>query len=387
MKLFNKLISFLSFGLQGKCEEEVINTILFINLLNFAGVLFFTVFGLFALLRGEIISGLVLLATSCLILGNIRYVKKTFRYSVSAKFSLILVALVLFLLFILDGSDGSIILWFPLIPLVSVLTLGHKNGSITSLIFLLLSAILFLLPDYYPIRPDFSPLFTIRLAGLYIALYLVASIFEYYRINYLRTIEMQMLEAKNELKLKESFISKLSHQIRTPLSNIMLVSHMVNKVDLTEEQREMMETIIASANNLVNTIENLAEIAEVDIESKKSLQNVSFNLHKTINSAIKLFTVQKEPVVDFFVTNDEKLETQELVGDPVKLKQILLNLIETILKNKRSGKIKISVITSIHSHISDITEVRYQIKNNQPIDLIPLRKETPHNDSKLIIAH
>lgn len=385
MKPFNKLINLLSFGLHGKCDERVLSNILFINLLSFTGFSVLLIFGSIALAGGYIIHGVTALVLSLIILGSIRYVRKTQKYSVAAKFNLTLIIVFLFFMFAFEQADGYLIVWFALIPVLCVFILGNRSGSIVSLSFLAVMIIFFILPEGYVYRPAFSILFIIRLLGLYISLYLVSSVVEYYRVNHLRTIDMQLLEAKNETRLKESFISKLSHQIRTPLSNIMLVSHMVNKIDLTEEQRSLMETIIASANNLVSTVENIAEIAEVDIESKKTLQNVRFNLKTTINSSIKLFTVQKEPVVEFDLSLGEDLNEQELEGDPVRLKQIFLNLIETILKNKRPGKIIISISAVTVSHISGIAEIRFEVQTSKPINLIPWSKETGDPGSEFLV--
>ena len=384
MRPINKLLNFLSLGLEGKCEERVVSNIIFINLLSFTGFSLFFIYGSYAFARGEIIHGLVSLVSALLILGSIQYVKKTRKYSLAAKFNLTLVIIVLFSLFSSDPTDGSVILWFTLIPVLSVFILGNRNGSIISLSFLLITVIMLFMPESFTLKPGFSALFTTRFFGLYAAHYLIASIVEYYRGNYLRIVELQLLEAKNETKLKESFISKLSHQIRTPLSNIMLVGHMVNKVNLSEEQKDMMETIIASANNLVSTIENIAEIAEVEIESKKDLQDKGFNLHNIINSTIRLFTVQKEQVIDFSLSVDDQLKQQELAGDPVRLKQVFLNLIETILKNKRPGKISISIVADIQGRISDITEVRFEIKTSKPINLASGEKDIINPGNRFI---
>ncbi len=378
MRPFNKLVKYLSLGLQGKCEERVLSNIVFINLLSFTGFILFLVFGSLAFARGEIFHGSVSLVSAIIILGSIRYVKKTRKYGIAAQFNLTLLIIVLFLFFASDPDDGSVLLWFSLVPVLSVFILGNRNGSIISLSFLIITVIMLFMPDSFMLKPGFTELFTTRFIGLYAALFLIASIMEYYRTNYLRIVELQLLEAINETKLKESFISKLSHQIRTPLSNIMLVGHMVNKVNLSDEQRDMMETIIASANNLVSTIENIAEIAEVDIESKKELQDQGFNLRSIINSIIRLYTVQKEQVVDFSLYIDDQLKEQELEGDPVRLKQIFLNLIETILKSKRPGRINISILADIHGRISDITEIRFEIKTSKPINLTSGDKDIIH---------
>jgi CheY-like chemotaxis protein len=387
MKLFNKIVNYLCFGLQGRCEENVISNILFINLLTLAGSGFFIIFGSYALARGEFIHGLISIVVSLFLLSSILWVKKTLNYTLAARFNLTLVIFVLLFLFAFGNAGETVVVWFPVIPLLAVFILGNRKGALVSLSFLLVTVIFFMLPDSYSAVQQHDPRLIIRLLGLYAALYAVGSIAEYYRVDHLRSLELEMLEAKNETRLKESFISKLSHQIRTPLSNIMLVGHMVNKVSLTDEQRDMMETIIASANNLVSTIESIAEIAEVDIESKKTLHNTGFNLHSAVSSTIRLFTVQKEPVVDFALTVDEVLRKQTLKGDPVLLKQIFLNLIEAVLKNKKPGRITISIAANIHSQGTDTAEVRFEIKTNKPVKLPQAGMEAGKYDSSLTVQH
>ena len=384
MKPFSKLAGYFSADLQKKYDERVLSNIVFINLLSFAGFALFLVFSIIGIIRGEFLYGAILLVSSAILLASIRYVIKTGKFLVAAKFNLTLVILVLFTMFAADQTDGAIIIWFSAIPVLSVFILGIRNGTAVTVAFLAVSVLFFVLPETLIYRHEYSSTFIIRFFGLYTALYTIAVIFEYYRVNFIRVLELQLLEARNETRLKESFISKLSHQIRTPLSNIMLVGHMVNKVNLTPDQREMMETIIASANNLVSTIENIAEIAEVDIESKKSAEKTRLNINSTLESSIRLFTVQKEPVVDFSLRVDEKLRNQELEGDPVRLKQVFLNLIETILKNKRPGKINITVMADIHGHISDITEVRFELRTDKPINLDQAEKEDTGGSSGFI---
>jgi CheY-like chemotaxis protein len=385
MKLLNKLIYFSGSGLHNECDERVLNNIVLINLLSLTGFVFYVFFGSLAILRGDLPDGLIAIIASIFFLWNIKYVKKTLNYSNAAKINISIVIISFLIVFSFGHTEETVITWFPVIPVISVFLLGKRNGSIISLAFLIVTVIFFALPDEFTYKPETSNLVKLGLLGLYLVLFTFSLIIEYYRTRQMRIIEMQLLEAKNETKLKESFISKLSHQIRTPLSNIMLVGHMVNKLNITPEQKDMMETIIASANNLVNTIENIAEIAELDFEGKKSSQYTGFNLHTTINSTIKLFTVQKEPVVDFNLSMNEQLKQQALEGDPVRLKQIFLNLIETILKNKRPGRISITILADYQNNNVRDPEVRFEIKTSKPIKLSGENKDNRQTSEDLII--
>lgn len=387
MKLFNQLIHYLSLGLQHRCDENTINRILFINLLSFSGFCLLLVFGSIALVRGETISGAASLATSLLLLVSIPRLNRTCRHQTTGRFNLTLIILVLLFLFALGDSNDTILVWFPVIPVLSVFVLGNRGGGLVSLFFLLVTAAFFVLPEPFSTIHHYDPVFTFRLLGLYAGLYITSAIVEYYRTKHLQSRELELLEAQNESKLKESFISRLSHQIRTPLSNIMLVSHMVNKISLNDEQRDMMETIIASANNLVTTIENIAEIAEPEIGSHQITRTTGFKIKPALESTIRLFTVQKEPVVDITLEVDEALNDQRLEGDPVRFKQIFLNLIEAILKNKKTGGIGISITVGIHSLDDGQARIRFETKTSRPVRFARNDNEPEGLNSDLALHH
>jgi CheY-like chemotaxis protein len=387
MKLFGRLVNFLSLGLHHNCDENTLNRILFINLLTFCGFFLFLVFGVIALARDEIINGAASIVTAMVLLASIIVLGRTCRHQRAGRFNLTLIILALLFLFTAGDSDETIMLWFPVVPVLSVFVLGNRAGALVSLFFLLVTSVFFVLPEPYSTISDYNAPVTLRLLGLYAGLYAISAIVEYNRLKNQQSRELELLEAQNESKLKESFISRLSHQIRTPLSNIMLVSHMVNKINLTDEQRDMMETIIASANNLVTTIENIAEIAEPDISDQKMVRDTSFRIRPALESTIGLFTVQKEQVVDISLDVDQALDDRRLDGDPVRLKQIFLNLIEAILKNKKTGRISIGITANVHQQSGDQTQVRFEIKTNRPVRFARNDNEPEGLNTDLALHH
>jgi CheY-like chemotaxis protein len=387
MKLFGRFVNFFSLGLHHKCDENTVNRILFINLLSFCGFSLFLVFGIIAIARDEIIHGAASIITAMILLVSIIVLSKTCNHQRAARFNLTLIILVLLFLFTAGDSDETIMLWFPVVPVLSVFILGNRAGALVSLFFLIATTVFFILPEPYSTISNYNTLVTLRLLGLYTGLYAISAIVEYNRVKNLRSQELELLEAQNESKIKESFISRLSHQIRTPLSNIMLVSHMVNKINLTGEQRDMMETIIASANNLVTTIENIAEIAEPEISDQKIVRDAGFRIRQALESTIGLFTVQKEQVVDITLDVDQALNDRSLNGDPVRFKQIFLNLIESILKNKKTGRISISITANIHQQTGDQTQVRFEIKTNRPVRFARNDNEPEGLNTDLALHH
>lgn len=171
---------------------------------------------------------------------------------------------------------------------------------------------------------------------------------------------------------KESFISKISHQIRTPLNNIVVVTNIVNNSNLDEKQRDLIDTIQASTNNLVNVVNNIAELSNVDILQSKDY-NQFFNLETTITNTIKLFTDVDNNDISLPVNFQDKINYQ-LYGDPVKIKQIFLNLIENILKNSKSGQKKIQLDINSQNEQNNTIDIVFKISTHDFVHIPEITK-------------
>lgn len=102
-----------------------------------------------------------------------------------------------------------------------------------------------------------------------------------------------MLDSQNFSKTQEELISKLSHQIRTPLSNITGIIDILEKTPLSDDQRDYINTIHASSNNLVNVVNSMVAATKTSF-SQIPEEEISFNLYGTLNNTIKLFQDSQE---------------------------------------------------------------------------------------------
>jgi len=126
---------------------------------------------------------------------------------------------------------------------------------------------------------------------------------------------------------------------------------------------------------LVTVVNSMANISDIDIK-ERSILNIPFNLSNTISSTIRLFSTQNSSSTVFNLKVDESAPKM-LSGDPVKLKQVFLNIIENILKNKSSGKTIIDIrISKAKDGISNV-ELLFDIKSNSPI-LLPVNEKHSH---------
>ncbi len=195
--------------------------------------------------------------------------------------------------------------------------------------------------NYYKINQHLSFIYTAGLAGIYLIVFLLVYFFESIISLNRQQLEKLILESKNDNRQKDDFISKLSHQIRTPLNNLTVVSNLVNKSKLDPEHRDLFETIIASTNNLINVVNNIVKVSEVKIEKELSAQ-VSFDLFSTINNTLKLFRDQHRDRVNIQLHFSRNIRNY-FIGDPIRIKQIFLNIIENIIKSESREKLDIII--------------------------------------------
>lgn len=372
MNLANRLLKFFSFKLEDKCEKEHFAKLLSISVASIIMIALLLIHAALFFISSENIAGIVSgLAGVAVWVSLIVIIKKVQVNSYS--FIHISIPALFFLYLIWSGNillTGSLAIC--LLPIIAIGVLGYNKGAIFSLTFLLL-AIIGLFAPFGEDSPSekvsllLKFLFIISYLSVVFAVYLLDAI----RAKSLQNMEKQLLDQKNSTKLKEEFIAKLSHQIRTPLNNIMVIANILESVTEDEKQKDMIDTIHASTNNLVNVVNSMVEISNVDIKERGSV-NLTFNLYTTINSTIKLFSTQDSSHNTFSLKINDSIP-DNLIGDPVRIKQIFLNLIENILKNKSSEKISISIDIDKGKETLEDIELLVKIKSNRPI-LLPLNE-------------
>lgn len=373
MEIADKIKEFLSFGLKDKLEESVLNRILIINTFGLIALVSLILFSLVTYFEGNNLIAALNLLLAALVILNFLYVYKTHHYSTAANILVGIIGFYLLFQLVVGTGSGSVIFWFNIIPLASIITLGPKRGTVIAVVFLFLTTLILFMPNEVLPHSSYTMSLKLRFLSSYFAIYLIAYTWEHYKLVNFRNLERSLIEEKNENKSKEEFISRLSHQIRTPLNNIMLIGEMVSRENLTNEQKDLMETILASASNLTNVVDNISAVSSIETK-ERTVVNVNFNLFNTISNTLKLFSGEKGSSVNINLDYDSAIPG-ELIGDPVILKQIFLNLIETILKRKPSGPIAIKLVVKGKKPVSNKMEISFDLLTNKPIN-IPLSENT-----------
>lgn len=158
--------------------------------------------------------------------------------------------------------------------------------------------------------------------------------------------EKELLLSKNKAeesdKLKTAFLSNLSHEIRTPLNAIIGFSSLLTDSDLTHsEKRNLSDVLYKNSNDLLKIIENLIEISEIEA-GQLSIKKSECNVNKLIEELKSTFSAEdkKGKSVKLNVRREIKAEDFTILTDPLRLKQILSNLISNAAKFTDNGFIE-----------------------------------------------
>ena len=158
--------------------------------------------------------------------------------------------------------------------------------------------------------------------------------------------EEKLIEAKefaeNSVKSKQQFLSNMSHEIRTPLNSIIGFTNVLMRTEISEKQKEFLQAIKTSGKSLNLLINDILDLAKVDA-GRMIFEKQPFEIQKSIKQILHSFDMKiKEKNLELENEYDNKIPSV-LLGDSVRLNQILLNLLSNAVKFTHEGKIKLNI--------------------------------------------
>lgn len=166
--------------------------------------------------------------------------------------------------------------------------------------------------------------------------------FEQELIEAKRNAEREKKLAEQAMDAKQQFLSNMSHEIRTPLNAIIGFTKVVLKTNLDEKQKEYLNAIKVSGDALIVLINDILDLAKVEA-GKMTFEEIPFKLKDSISSMLHLFeTKLVKKKIDLVKHYDSSIP-EVLLGDPIRLHQIILNLVSNAIKFTSQGKITFSV--------------------------------------------
>jgi PAS domain S-box-containing protein len=149
--------------------------------------------------------------------------------------------------------------------------------------------------------------------------------------------------AEAATKAKTEFLANMSHELRTPLSAIIGMAELIGGTALDVEQREYVDGVRHSANSLLLLVNDLLDLAKIE-SGKLDLETTSFELERILESSLNPLAYQAHRKGLDLVYSIASGSPNELVGDPTRLQQVLVNLVSNAVKFTDSGHVAVEVL-------------------------------------------
>lgn len=204
---------------------------------------------------------------------------------------------------------------------------------------------------------------------VYVAIVILNFVIIFTAYHYYNNILYRAIETREKLyeeladvyKKQSLFFSSMSHELRTPLNAVIGMASLIIDGNENKEQRENMDILKFSAENLLTLINDILDLKKMDSGMMK-LEAVSFNLKDLLENAcagLKLKATEKNLYCKINI--DSILEENNVVGDPTRLLQIILNLMSNAIKFTSKGGITVKV--SLLKREKELALLRFSIKD------------------------
>lgn len=173
-------------------------------------------------------------------------------------------------------------------------------------------------------------------------------------------LDLAKKKAQEAARVKSEFLANMSHELRTPLNGVIGFTRQMLKTQLTVSQTDYLQTIERSAKNLLRIINDILDFSKLEA-GKLALENIPFELQDVLDEVVSLqATTAHEKGLEITLSIDPKIP-EGIIGDPMRIQQVLTNLIGNSIKFTERGNIDIRV--ELRSHKENTVELQFVVKD------------------------
>lgn len=171
-------------------------------------------------------------------------------------------------------------------------------------------------------------------------------------------MQMAKEQAEASAKIKADFLSNMSHEIRTPLNAVLGMAHLLKKTDLTQRQLDFLDKIQSASQHLLGVINDILDFSKIEA-GKVTIENVPFQLDDVLSTVTNL-VVEKAATKGLELIIDVDADAPSaLIGDPLRIGQVLINYANNAVKFTEQGEIDLKV--SVVERLGDDVVLKFSV--------------------------
>ncbi len=288
-----------------------------------------------------VMMGVVNLAiTTFMVLTIVIFAKIKSTRALSRFVVIFIYALMMFFM-ITGGAGGVSIMWLLFVPAAATYFISLYYGGLLSILLGISISVYMFTPLHFYGYP-YSEQQIVRFPIIYWA-FTITSLIIAARIDNAEEKQKELIKsAERSNRLKSEFLANMSHEIRTPMNAIMGMCELSRTEEMSQTARDNNDNIYTSGKTLMNIINDLLDFSKIE-SGKMELASSQYRLSDILSEAINMASARKgNKKIEFAVDCDPDIP-EHLCGDPVRIRQIIINLLTNAIKYTNEGGVLLTV--------------------------------------------